>query len=139
MLLIGLDLAKSLSVLLPAYNDAQGITAQFNLNVLHRINAELGANVPVASFEHEALWNADESRIEMHLRATRDVSFKIDGHEFHVPDGDTIHTENSYKFGSTEARFLLRAGGWSPVRGWTDNDGWFAIILAERHVTARSP
>ena len=131
MLLIGIDRVKGEDVLVPAYDDAAGVTAQFNLNLLHRINRELGGTVPVEHFRHLARWNAAESRIEMHLEATRDVSFTVDGRAFAMTAGDTIHTENSHKYGPGDARLLLRAGGWTPISEWTDPDGLFALLLAE--------
>jgi uncharacterized SAM-dependent methyltransferase len=129
-LLIGLDLIKDTRILLPAYDDASGVTAQFNLNLLHRINRELHANIPVSRFEHLVRWNSLDSRIEMHLRATEPVLFEIDGIPFQLEADETIHTENSYKYDIPSARTLLRAGGWAPVTEWTDPDGLFAMILA---------
>lgn len=130
-LLIGIDRIKSTDILLPAYDDAAGVTAEFNLNVLHRINRELGARVPVEAFAHEVRWNDAEARIEMHLRARRDVSFTVCGMPFQMRAGETIHTENSIKYGQRDARLLLKAGGWTPTREWTDEQGLFALILAD--------
>ena len=130
MLLIGIDRIKDIDRLVPAYDDAQGVTAEFNLNLLRRINRELGGTAPVEAFRHVARWNAEEARIEMHLEAARDVRFGIDGHIFSMAAGETIHTENSHKYGSRDARLLLRAGGWSTVAEWTDEDGLFAVYLA---------
>jgi len=130
-LLIGLDRIKPADVLIPAYDDAQGVTAEFNLNLLHRINRELGGNIPVSAFRHVARWNDPEARIEMHLEATHDVAFSIAGHAFKIPSGRTIHTENSHKYGPRDARLLLRAGGWTPIAEWTDKEGLFALVLAE--------
>ncbi|MGK6319168.1 L-histidine N(alpha)-methyltransferase [Sphingomonas sp. DT-204] len=130
-LLIGIDRIKPLDVLIPAYDDAAGITAAFNLNLLERINRELAGTIPVDAFAHRALWNDARARIEMHLEATRDVTFAVDGRVFAVAAGETIHTENSHKYGPRDARLLLRAGGWTPVAEWTDPGDWFALILAE--------
>jgi dimethylhistidine N-methyltransferase len=130
MLLIGIDRVKDLSVLLPAYDDAQGITAAFNLNLLERINRELEGTVPVDAFLHVARWNASESRIEMLLEASRDIHFTVDGRMFSMAEGETIHTENSHKYGLREASTLLRAGGWTPIRDWTDPDEFFSLFLA---------
>jgi dimethylhistidine N-methyltransferase len=138
-LLIGIDRIKSTEVLLPAYDDAQGVTAEFNLNLLHRINHELNGNLPVSAFRHVARWNDTEARIEMHLEATRDVAFAVDGHSFAIPKGRTIHTENSHKYGPRDARLLLRAGGWTPVAEWTDEDDLFALILAETRPLPAAP
>jgi dimethylhistidine N-methyltransferase len=138
-LLIGIDRIKPVGVLIPAYDDAQGVTAEFNLNLLHRINRELSGTIPVAAFQHVARWNDIEARIEMHLEATRDVSFSVDGHPFAISQGKTIHTENSYKYGPRDARLLLRSAGWSPLAEWTDRDGLFGLILAEARPTPVAP
>jgi L-histidine Nalpha-methyltransferase len=130
-LLIGMDRIKDRETLLRAYDDAQGVTADFNLNLLHRINAELGADVPIEAFRHRAIWNDAMARIEMHLEAVRDVSFSIGDHAFSFEAGATIHTENSHKYGPRDARLLLRAAGWGVVREWTDEAEQFAILLAE--------
>jgi dimethylhistidine N-methyltransferase len=130
-LLIGMDRIKDEGTLLAAYNDADGVTAAFNLNLLHRINAELGADIPVDAFRHRAIWNDRMSRIEMHLEALRDVAFEIDGSHFAFAAGSTIHTENSHKYGVRDSRLLLRAAGWRVCREWTDADENFALILAE--------
>jgi dimethylhistidine N-methyltransferase len=130
-LVIGMDRTKDVDVLLAAYDDAAGVTAAFNLNLLHRINAELGADIPVEAFRHRAIWNDAMSRIEMHLEAVRDVSFTISGQSFAFAAGATIHTENSHKYGHRDSRLLLRAAGWGVVHDWTDERQWFSIILAE--------
>ena len=130
-LLIGIDRVKDVDVLLRAYDDPAGVTAAFNLNLLHRINAELGGDVPVDDFAHRAIWNEARSRIEMHLVARRDLAFTVAGHRFEMRAGETIHSENSHKYGPRDASLLLRASGWTPVREWTDADDSFALILAE--------
>ena len=135
MLLIGIDRVKDPGILLPAYNDAKGVTAAFNLNLLHRINRELRGSVPVDAFRHVALWNDREARIEMHLAAARDVHFEVDGQFFRMTAGETIHTENSLKYGPKDVEVLLRAGGWSPKSTWTDREGLFTVILAQEAVT----
>ena len=139
MLLIGMDRIKDADVLVPAYDDAAGVTAAFNLNLLDRINRELSGTVPVDAFAHEARWNDDAARIEMHLRATRDVAFTVDGRDFAMQAGETIHTENSHKYGPCDARILLRSGGWTPIREWTDDEGKFAVILAEAQAERPAP
>jgi dimethylhistidine N-methyltransferase len=138
-LLIGMDRAKAADVLVPAYDDAAGVTAAFNLNLLHRINAEMDGDVPVDAFRHRAAWNEPMSRIEMHLEAVRDVSFTIAGRAFSMRMGETIHTENSHKYGPRDARLLLRAAGWSPVAEWTDEGDNFALILAEAEAARFAP
>ena len=130
-LLIGMDRVKPVERLLAAYDEPEGITAEFNLNLLHRINRELGADIPVDDFRHEARWNDILSRIEMHLVATRDVAFTIEGHRHAFVAGASIHTENSHKYGPRGGRVLLLAGGWTPLAEWNDEDGDFALILAE--------
>jgi dimethylhistidine N-methyltransferase len=129
-LLIGIDRIKDAKRLIAAYDDAQGITAQFNLNLIHRINRELHGTIPVGAFRHVALWNDYEARIEMHLKALRDIEFTVAGGLFSIAEGETIHTENSLKYGPREARMLLRAGGWAPIAEWTDPEGLFALLLA---------
>ena len=138
-LLIGMDRVKDVGTLLRAYDDAAGVTAAFNLNLLARINVELGGDVPLDAFRHRALWNAPMSRIEMHLEAVRDVAFAVAGQRFAMRAGETIHTENSHKYGPGDARLLLRAAEWTPVKEWTDPDGWFALILAEAEAPRLAP
>jgi len=130
-LLIGMDRVKPVERMIAAYDDPEGVTAEFNLNLLHRINRELGADIPVDAFAHEARWNDMLSRIEMHLVARRDIAFGIEGREFAFRQGETIHTENSHKYEQRGARLLLLAGGWTPLAEWTDPAGDFALILAE--------
>jgi L-histidine N-alpha-methyltransferase len=129
-LLIGMDRVKPVERLIAAYDDGEGITAEFNLNLLRRINRELGGDIPLDAFRHEARWNDILSRIEMHLVATRDVDFAISGQRFRFAAGSSIHTENSHKYGARGARVLLLAGGWTPVAEWTDAEEDFAEILA---------
>ena len=107
-LLIGVDRIKDEQVLVPAYDDAAGVTAQFNLNLLDRINRELSGTIPVGAFRHRAIWNDDEARIEMHLLATRDLTFEIADRIFRMRAGETIHTENSIKYGTRDARVVGR-------------------------------
>ncbi|HEV7287072.1 L-histidine N(alpha)-methyltransferase [Sphingomonas sp.] len=138
-LLIGIDRIKDPAVLVPAYDDAQGVTAAFNLNLLERINAELSGTIPVESFAHVARWNDDRARIEMHLEAQRAVAFEVDGRGFAMAAGETIHTENSHKYGDRDARLLLAAGGWTVTRAWTDEDGLFGLYLAEARAVETAP
>ncbi|WP_052129750.1 L-histidine N(alpha)-methyltransferase [Sphingomonas sp. 35-24ZXX] len=139
MLLIGMDRIKSPDILIPAYDDAQGVTAEFNLNLLRRINRELDGDIPVESFRHVARWNDSYARIEMHLEALEDVAFEVLGERFSMAKGETIHTENSHKYGPRDARLLLRSGGWTTRHEWTDPDDWFALILAEAKPFQRAP
>lgn len=128
-LVIGLDLRKDRERLEAAYDDAQGVTAAFNINLLVRINRELRGTIDLAVFAHRARWNADEGRIEMHLEALEDTSFSVLGERFSMAKGETIHTENSYKWTLDEARLLARASGWSPVAAWTDAASLFGLHL----------
>jgi dimethylhistidine N-methyltransferase len=139
LLLIGVDRVKDKGILIPAYNDAAGVTAAFNLNLLHRINRELDGTIPVDGFAHLADWVEGPSRIEMHLVAQRDMVFRVAGVRFAMAAGETIHTENSHKYGSRDARLMLRAGGWTPVAEWIDPDGLFEMLLAEAVPTPLAP
>jgi L-histidine Nalpha-methyltransferase len=131
MLLIGIDRIKDERLLVPAYDDSQGIAAEFNLNLLHRINRELGGNLPIDAFRHVARWDNTQARMEMHLEAKRNINFHVGTNPFCMPAGDTIHTECSYKYDLRGARLLLRAGGWAPVAEWTDPEDLFVVILAK--------
>lgn len=131
LLLIGMDLVKDASVLEAAYDDAKGVTAAFNLNLAQRINRELEGTLPVESLKHRAVWNDDFARVEMHLEAQRDIAFTVSGESFSMQKGETIHTENSHKFTRRSANLLLLAGGWTPLKRWTDSQGRFSLILAE--------
>lgn len=138
-LLIGMDRVKPVERLLAAYDDAEGVTAEFNLNLLERINRELDGDIPVDAFRHETRWNDILSRIEMHLVATRDVDFSISGKRFHFSQGESIHTENSHKYERRGARLLLLAGGWTPIAEWADDADDFAVILAEAQPNRFAP
>lgn len=131
LLLIGIDRIKDVAVLERAYDDAAGVTAAFNLNLLERINRELGGDIPVENFTHRAVWDDVHARIEMHLVAACDMDFTIDGRAYHMAKGETIHSENSHKYGPRDANLLLRAGGWTPLVTWDDVDPAFALILAQ--------
>ena len=138
-LLIGMDRVKPVERLLAAYDDPEGVTAEFNLNLLERINRELDGDVPVDAFRHEARWNDILSRIEMHLVARRDVDFTVSGRSFHFDAGSSIHTENSHKYGRRGARLLLLAGGWTPIAEWADDGDDFAEVLAEAQPNRFAP
>lgn len=132
--LVGADLRKGPEVLLPAYDDAAGVTAAFNRNLLVRLNREAGANFDVAAFAHRAVWNSAESRIEMHLVSERDQTVLVAGEAIRFRRGETIHTENSYKHTPERLAALARAAGWIPRRSWTDPDrrfGHFLLALDE--------
>jgi dimethylhistidine N-methyltransferase len=139
LLLIGMDRVKPIERLRAAYDEPEGVTASFNLNLLERINRELDGDIPVDAFRHEIRWNDILSRIEMHLVALRDVSFTVAGRAFSFAAGTSIHTENSHKYGRRGARMLLLAGGWTPVAEWTDPDQNFSIVLAETQPNRVAP
>jgi dimethylhistidine N-methyltransferase len=126
-LIIGVDLVKDVSVLNAAYDDAAGVTAKFNLNLLARINRELGANFDLASFSHEAFYNAERHRIEMHLASKKRQKVRVAGRAIEFRAGETIHTENSYKYTLDSFRALARGSGWDPVAVWTDAGANFSI------------
>jgi dimethylhistidine N-methyltransferase len=126
-MLVGVDLKKDAAVLHAAYNDAQGVTAAFNLNVLRRINEELGADFDLQAFEHRAFYNAPAGRIEMHLVSTREQTVRIGSRAFVFAAGETIHTENSYKYSVPEFQTLAREAGFEPEHCWVDPQRLFSI------------
>ena len=129
-IVIGFDLAKDASIVEPAYNDSQGITARFNKNLIVHINREFGTNLPVDNFEHYAFWNPAESRIEMHLISQRDLDFELDGTPLHFSAGEHIITEYSYKYTVDRFQSMLRKSGFSVEKTWTDEAMAFAIVAA---------
>jgi len=126
-LVIGIDTRKNSRLLEAAYDDDAGVTAQFNLNLLHRINRELAGTIPVDLFEHRAIWHDGLGRIEMHVVASEPLTFRAAGQTVSMRAGETIHTENSHKYTLQEARLLARASGWEPLAFWTDPDGLFGL------------
>ncbi len=131
-LLLGADLRKDEGVLLPAYDDPAGVTAEFNRNILAHVNRLFGGDFEPAAFRHIALWNGDASRMEMHLEASRPQRVALPELELTVDfaAGDRIHTENSYKLTREVQEQLLRAAGFEPEVAWLDGRGWFAVHLA---------
>jgi L-histidine Nalpha-methyltransferase len=129
--LLGVDLEKPESVLIPAYDDPLGVTAAFNLNLLARINRELRGEFDLTAFRHRALYNRAEGRVEMHLESRRDQTVLVGGLGIEVPfvAGETIHTENSYKFRREQIAALAAATGFELRRTWKDSRGWFASNL----------
>jgi dimethylhistidine N-methyltransferase len=125
ILVIGVDLIKDKDVLFRAYNDAEGVTAKFNFNLLVRINRELGANFNLGAFEHHAFYNSEQNRIEMHLASLRRQKVKVNGTTIDFRAGETIHTENSYKYTIESFQALARGSGWTPRKVWTD--GFFSV------------
>ena len=130
-LLIGVDRVKAASLLEPAYDDALGVTAAFNRNLLPRFNRLTGADFQLADWRHVALFNSAESRIEMHLEALRAVTVRWPGGERTFARGDRIHTENSYKWQEADFAALLRCAGFTSTQAWTDARGWFSVFWAQ--------
>jgi dimethylhistidine N-methyltransferase len=126
-LIIGVDLVKDASILHAAYNDEAGLTAKFNLNLLARINRELGGNFDLASFEHRAFYNSERHRIEMHLVSKKLQKVSVAGRDIEFRAGETIHTENSYKYTLEHFSALARSAGWDSVSVWTDAGTNFSI------------
>jgi dimethylhistidine N-methyltransferase len=127
LLIIGVDLIKPAEVLKAAYNDSAGVTARFNLNLLKRINRELGGTFKLDCFEHHAFYNRERNRIEMHLASLKRQKVKVKGETIDFRAGETIHTENSYKYSIESLAALGRGVGWQPMAGWTDDNRYFSI------------
>ena len=130
-LLIGVDLVKPLDILEPAYDDALGVTAAFNKNLLLHVNGLLGSDFRVQDWQHVAFFNQAHSRIEMHLQALHDLVVRWPGAERRFKAGERIHTENSYKYQASDFEALLREAGFSQTQAWTDERGWFAVFWAQ--------
>ncbi len=129
-LLIGVDLVKANELLVPAYDDALGVTAAFNLNMLLHLNRLIGADFAVRDWRHVALFDTEQSRIEMHLEARRELSVRWDGGERHFAAGQRLHTENSYKYRVDTFDALLHRAGFTTTANWTDPNRWFAVFWA---------
>ncbi|MCR5880644.1 L-histidine N(alpha)-methyltransferase [Phenylobacterium sp. J367] len=127
--MIGLDLVKDEETLVAAYDDAEGVTAAFNLNLLARINRELGGDFDLDAFAHKAVWNARESRIEMHLESLRAQTVHVAGRAFRFAAGETLHTENSYKFRLDAFARLAAGAGWRLERQWISEAPAFAVVI----------
>lgn len=127
--LVGLDLRKDPSILLPAYNDAAGVTAAFNRNMLVRLNREAGADFNPGAFAHKAVWNDAQSRIEMHLISRSAQTVHIGGHRIDFMRGESIHTENSYKYAPERFQAIAQDAGWQVRQMWTDPQRYFASFL----------
>jgi uncharacterized SAM-dependent methyltransferase len=127
MLIVGVDLAKDAAILNAAYDDAAGVTAQFNLNLLRRINRELGAHFDLDAFSHQAFYNTERKRVEMHLASRKRQKVEVCGRVIEFRGGETIHTENSYKYTIESLGALARGSGWSPTAVWTDPPGYFSV------------
>ncbi len=131
-LLIGIDRKKDPAILEAAYNDREGVTSAFNLNLLRRIERELNADVVVEQFEHDAFYNPAEGRIEMHLVSTVAQTVRLDGVEIELAPGETIHTENSYKYDLVEFEDLAVRGGFEPHTVWSDDRQMFSVLYMTR-------
>lgn len=125
--IVGVDLKKDIATLIRAYDDSSGVTAAFNLNLLARINRELGADFDGAHFAHLAIYNEEAGRIEMHLRSRRHQDVTVAGKRFRFRQGETIHTENSHKYSLEEFQALARSAGWEPKQVWTGSERLFSV------------
>ena len=126
-MLIGVDLKKDEETLVAAYNDREGVTAAFNENLLVRINRELDGDFDLSAFSHDAVYNREHGRIEMHLVSERDQTARVGERCFDFTAGETIHTENSYKYSIEQFQELCREARYEPVQAWTDPDGMFSL------------
>jgi uncharacterized SAM-dependent methyltransferase len=126
-LIIGVDLKKDARTLVRAYNDAAGVTAAFNLNLLARINREITPAFDLDAFRHEAIYNPRDGRIEMHLISSKAQEIILLGRRYRFEAGETIHTENSYKYSLAQFQDLARSANWLPRRVWTDADNLFSV------------
>lgn len=130
-LLIGIDLKKDRATIERAYNDAQGVTAEFTLNVLHHLNRIGGADFDVDAFVHRACYASDRGRVEVHLVSTRDQTVEVCRRRIRVRAGETIHVENCYKYNLAEFDALAARGGFASRAVWSDAKRWFAVLLYE--------
>jgi dimethylhistidine N-methyltransferase len=128
-LLIGVDLKKDINILERAYDDSEGVTAKFNMNLLTRLNHEISANFDLQTWKHHSFYNTDEGRIEMHLKSMCEQVVSIDDHEFYFAENETIHTENSYKYTIEEFQSLGLEAGLSAEKVWVDGDNLFSVHL----------
>jgi dimethylhistidine N-methyltransferase len=130
-LLLGMDLDKDQRVLEAAYNDAEGVTAEFNLNILHHIAYELDVDIDVSAFEHYAFYNQQEQRIEMHLRCIDRQVIEIEDHRFVIEAGETICTEHSNKYSTERLKKSIADTNWQIAKSWRDDHQWFDVVLLE--------
>ena len=128
-LLIGVDGPKDGETLVRAYDDARGVTAAFDLNLLARMNRELGADFRLSAFRHRSIWDRVRSRVEMHLVSLEDQEVRVAGETFRFAAGETIHTESAYKWEPRAFDEIALGAGWRPERRWTDERGWFSVLL----------
>ena len=128
VLIVGVDLVKAPEILNSAYNDKKGVTARFNKNLLVRMNRELDANFKLETFEHHAFYNRERNRIEMHLASLKRQKVRVAGETIDFRAGETIHTENSYKYSIDSLNALAGGVGWRQIQGWTDPKKYFAVV-----------
>jgi dimethylhistidine N-methyltransferase len=128
VLIVGVDLIKAPEILNSAYNDKQGVTAKFNKNLLVRMNRELDANFKLETFEHHAFYNRERNRIEMHLASLKRQKVRVAGETIDFRAGETIHTENSYKYSIDSLNALAGGVGWKQIQAWTDPKKYFAVV-----------
>ncbi len=131
-LLIGVDLEKDADLLEAAYNDSKGITAAFNKNILIRFNRELNADFNIENFEHESVYNKALGRVEMHLISTTEQDIHIGDEEIHLKKGESIHTENSYKYEISKFKEMAKSAGFETAKVWTDDRNYFSILYLNR-------
>jgi len=127
VLFVGVDLVKDAHILNAAYDDTAGVTAKFNLNLLTRMNRELGANFDLDAFRHQAFYNAQRKRVEMHLVSRKRQRVRLCGGVIEFGEAETIHTESSYKYTVESLGKLARIAGWTPTTLWTDPQGYFLV------------
>lgn len=132
-MLIGVDTTRDPTALIPAYDDPGGVTAAFNLNLLTRLNRELGSDFDLSAFRHEVRYDARHGRIEMHLVSRHAQTVRLLGKRFRFEAGESVHTENSYKYPVADFQALAESAGWQPARCWTDGKAHFSIHLLGRH------
>ena len=128
-LLIGVDLKKDASILVPAYDDSEGVTAAFNLNLLTRINRELDGTFDLAQFAHEAIYNAEAGRMEIYITSRADQEVSVLGRRFAFAEGERIHTENSHKYALADITNMAEAAGWTHAQAWVDDDNLFSLNM----------
>ena len=137
--MIGVDLKKDPQVLERAYDDSEGVTASFNMNLLKRANRELGADFDLEKFRHAARYNDVEGRVEMHLVSCCAQDVSIGSKTYHFAEGESIHTENSYKYTAGEFRLLARIANWQSAGLWVDDKNYFSVHLLKREAPPLSP
>jgi len=130
--LVGVDLKKSSEILLPAYDDAKGVTAEFILNLLHRINNELDGNIDLTKFDHQSVYNEEAGRVELYIVSLEGQQISVQGQTFDLKKGERIHIENSHKFSVDEFQALAESSGWTPAQVWTDDRKLFSLHYLER-------